>query len=333
MTDRLRAALVTGIVLPVILAGCSGPDTADEARTPKAVFIILDGIPADVIESVDTPALDAVASRGGYTRSWVGGEAGGDSDSPTISAVGYQSLITGTWANKHNVFDNDVEAPDYAYWDIFRIAKHHDPALRTAVFSTWLDNRTKLIGDGLPEAGGVKVDYAFDGLELDTASYPHEGLDPELDEYIADIDAAVAAEAARYIKAHGPDLSWVYLQYTDDVAHRYGDSPEFAAAVQVMDGHVGRIWAALEERTARHDEDWLIVVTTDHGRDAVDGREHGEHSERERTTWIVTNSARLNARFGSTPPIVDVLPSIATHLRLDMPDEIRGNLDGESFIE
>ena len=319
----------------LLLAVCAGaPAAADTgAATPKAVFVIVDGIPADVIESVETPALDSIAARGGYAHAYVGGVAGGASDSPTVSAIGYQSLITGTWANKHNVYDNDVAAPDYRYWDIFRIAKHDDPALRTAIFSTWTDNRTKLVGDGLEAAGGHKIDYAYDGLELDTERFPHDSLDPELDEYIADIDAAVAAESARYIAAEGPDLSWVYLQYTDDVAHRFGDGPEFAAAVQVMDTLVGDIWDAVRARETQHDEDWLIIVTTDHGRDAVDGREHGEQTERERTTWIVTNSEHLNENFRTRPGIVDILPSIARHLDLELPDEVRRNLDGRSFID
>jgi len=315
------------IVLLVVLSACS----ADEkAPVPKAVFIILDGITADTVERLPTPHLDALAAEGGYTRSFVGGEVGGPSESPTVSAVGYQSLITGTWANKHNVYDNDVNDPDYGYWDIFRIAKHHDPMLTTAVFSTWEDNRTKLLGDGLAAAGGHKIDYAFDGLENDSDRYPHVGGDPELDEYISDIDDAVAAEAARYLRAEGPDLSWVYLQYTDDAGHRYGDGPDMDAAVQAMDRHVGEITGALAQRSG---EDWLVVVTTDHGRDAIDGREHGEQSERERTTWIVTNSRRLNARFANSPPIVDILPSIAAHLGLEIPPAVAAKLDGESFID
>ncbi|HEX5787553.1 MAG TPA: alkaline phosphatase family protein [Woeseiaceae bacterium] len=322
-----------------LVASCDSPPSpagATEApadAVPKAVFIIVDGIPADVVERAATPNIDALAAEGGYTRAWLGGEAGGPSESPTISAVGYQTLITGTWADKHNVYDNDVAAPDYAYWDLFRIAKHHDPALTTALFSTWQDNRTKLVGDGLEAAGGAKIDYAYDGLELDTTRFPHDGGDPELDEFIADIDSAVAAEAARYIAAEGPQLSWVYLQYTDDVAHRYGDGPEFDAAVATMDGYVGAIRDAVRERRAAGAEDWLILVTTDHGRDAVDGREHGEQSERERTIWIATDSRRLNERFASRPALVDVLPSIAAHLGLDIPAEVKRNLDGASFID
>ena len=69
-----------------------------------------------------------------------------------------------------------------------------------------------------------------------------------------------------------------------------------------------------------------------HGRDAKTGQGHGNQTERERTTWIVTNSDDLNERYYQTPAIVDILPSIATHLRLDIPANIRDQLDGQSFI-
>ena len=165
------------------------------AQTTKTILIIIDGIPSDLIESVSTPGIDAVAGESGYTRSWVGGERGGKSESPTVSAVGYNHLITGTWSNKHNVYNNRIDEPNYDYWDLFRIAKTHDASLHTAIFSTWTDNRTKLIGDGLPEAGGTKLDYAFDGFEHDTDQFPHD-LNSD---YIRQIDTHVSRETARWI--------------------------------------------------------------------------------------------------------------------------------------
>ncbi|MFM2250343.1 MAG: hypothetical protein RLZZ358_1270, partial [Bacteroidota bacterium] len=74
------------------------------AQQKKVVFIILDGIPAQDLERVATPNLDQIASQGGYARAYSGGEAGGFSESPTISAVGYNTLLTGTWAHKHQVW-------------------------------------------------------------------------------------------------------------------------------------------------------------------------------------------------------------------------------------
>jgi len=313
-----------------ILAVCLLPHVSNAAgKKPKAVFIIIDGIPADVIEKANTPAIDDIAAAGGYARAYVGGEIGGESESPTSSSIGYQCLLTGTWANKHNVYTNDIKDPNYAYWDIFRIAKTHDASLQTAVFSTWEDNRTKLIGDGLEQAGGRKIDHYADGFENDTARFPHDPIS----NYIRGIDELVASKAAEYIQDSGPDLSWVYLQYTDDVGHGVGDSPLQIAAVELMDERVATVWRAVEARAQSEDEDWLIIVTTDHGRDAESGRDHGGQSERERTTWIATNSSHLNDHFEDMPGIVDILPSIAVHLELTMPPYIREQLDGQTFID
>src|ERR1700681_1186349 len=113
-----------------------------QSRQRKALFVIVDGIPADVIERVVTLVLDSIAKIGVYTHAYVGGEKNGYSKMPTISAPGYNDLLTGVWAYKHNVWDNDIAYPNYHYWTIFRIVKNVAPSKKLAIFSTWLDNRT-----------------------------------------------------------------------------------------------------------------------------------------------------------------------------------------------
>jgi predicted AlkP superfamily pyrophosphatase or phosphodiesterase len=326
----LRALCTTLIGLASLAPtiGCHRPFVVTRETPRKAVFIILDGIPADVIERVATPAIDAIAAVGGYTRAYVGGEVGTITETPTISAPGYISLLTGTWANKHNVRGNDDLSPNYDYWNLFRIIETVAPSRRTAIFSTWLDNRTVLIGEGRPEAGAIRLDHAVDGFDRDTITFPHDPASA----YIRAIDQRVAREAAEYISARGPDLSWVYLQYTDDMGHAHGDSEAFHAAVRGADALVGEIWAAVQQRQALG-EDWMIVVTTDHGRDAETGKRHGGQSARERTTWIATNHPALGERFTTgTPAIVDIAPSILQHLRLAVPPEVIRSMDGVSFL-
>jgi len=63
------------------------------AKIPKAIFFIVDGIPADVLEWTDTPHRDEIAGSSGYTRSYVRGEIGGPSETPTVSASGYSSVV------------------------------------------------------------------------------------------------------------------------------------------------------------------------------------------------------------------------------------------------
>lgn len=307
---------------------CQSTKTEVTLPKPKALFIIVDGIPADVIEKLELPALKEIQQAGGYTRAYTGGEAEGYSKTPTISAVGYNSLITGTWANKHNVWDNDIAEPNYNYWNIFRVAEASDTTLTTAIFSTWLDNRTKLIGEGLNAAGSIKLDFKYDSLEYDTIRFPHR----DDRKFIQQIDDAVVTTAAQAITDYAPDLTWVYLEFTDDMGHMYGDSPEYYDAIKAADAQIGKIWSAIKEREKNFNEDWLIVITTDHGRDLETGKHHGGQSDRERLTWITTNSKKLNSHFNDTPAMVDIMPSIANHLNLTIPESTKEELDGVPFI-
>ena len=294
----------------------------------KAVLVLLDGIPTDVIERVNTPNMDEIANVGGFTKAYVGGLKDGYSQTPTVSAPGYMNMITGVWAHKHNVRDNAVKEPNYNYWNIFRIAETVNSSLETAIFSTWEDNRTKLIGEGKEAAGSIELDYSFDGFELDTNRFPHKADR----KFIFDIDELVSKEAARYIEEKAPDLSWVYLEFTDDMGHKFGDSPEMDDAVQKADTQVGRIWQAIKKREALG-EDWMIVITTDHGRSPQNGKGHGGQSDRERSTWICTNHEDLNDSFNQNPGIVDIMPSVLAHMKLTPPDVLKGEVDGVSFIE
>jgi hypothetical protein len=302
------------------------------AQKKKAIFVIVDGIPADLIEKLATPALDSIAAGKGYKRAYVGGERGGYSQTPTISAVGYNTVLTGTWVNKHNVWGNDgkdIANPNYNYKTIFRLLKDYDSTKKEAIFSSWLDNRTRLIGENLPGTSNLVLDYKYDSLEFDTITFPTDTTSMRMHL----IDEAVVNKTTEVIRKNAPDLSWVYLEFTDDMGHGFGDSPQFYDAIKMMDNQVSRIWKAIEYRKKNFNEDWLIIITTDHGRDAATGRNHGGQSDRERSGWIVTNAKDLNGHFkNDSISIADIMPTIAKFLGLKIPVDALREIDGVSLI-
>jgi predicted AlkP superfamily pyrophosphatase or phosphodiesterase len=295
----------------------------------KVLFIIADGIPADVIENASVANMKHIQEIGAYTRAYVGGDKGTYTETATISSPGYMSLLTGTWGNKHNVYDNYVKNPNYHYKNIFRLVKEQQPDRRIGIFSTWTTNRVKLIGEGLLEAGNITFDYKFDGYELDRITYPHD----KQSRYIYNIDQRVTNETSKCIRTHAPDLSWVYLQYTDDIGHYFGDSEQFSQSIIYLDEQIGSIWDAIDYRMKYHKEDWLTIITTDHGRDPKKGKHHAGQSVRERTTWIVTNNQETNTYFHDFQPgIVDLLPTIARFMNFTIPMDSERELDGIPLI-
>lgn len=297
------------------------------SKTRKAVYIILDGVPADQIERLHTPAVFDIASRGAYSRAYTGGEIGAYSQTATISAIGYTNLLTATWYNKHNVNGNSKLKPNYNYWTLFRIAKEQPKQFTTGLYSSWTDNRTVLIGEGKAETGNLKIDYVYDGYELDTIQFPLKKDELR----IFDIDEKVSKEAAKSIREQAPDLSWVYLWYTDDAGHLKGNGAFFDEYVRKADEQVARIWEAVKYREAHFDEEWMVVVTTDHGR-AENGMGHGGQTERERAIWISTN-VKVNKHFqNSRLAIVDIAPSICRFLEFEVPQEVLWEQDGIPFV-
>ena len=325
----MRKLSFFGLALLGLLAAGSGAGNRPAARVRKVVFVIADGIPADVLQKASLPHLRELMATGTYLPAHVGGELDTYTQTPTISAPGYMDLLTGTWGYKHNVWGNGVKAPNYHYENIFRLLKEQQPQRKIGIFSTWLDNRTKLVGEGLPAAGGIQFDYHADGYELDTVAFRHD----KQSRYTHAIDERVVAEAAQTLRAHGPDLSWIYLEYTDDVGHRYGDSEQQQQALAYLDAQMGQVWATIQYRTQHYSEDWLLVLTTDHGRDATTGRNHGGQSARERATWLVISDKNVNAYARRAPvAIVDVLPTIARFMQLPLPPATRRELDGVPLI-
>ena len=298
------------------------------AKQRKAVYVVVDGIPADYIDRLQPPVIGSIGAQGHYAHAYTGGEPNGYSVTPTVSAIGYTNILTGTWMNKHNVNGNSNLSPRYNYWTIFKVAKEQKRNYTTGLFSSWIDNRTVLIGEGKPETGNVKIDYVADGFELDTINFRRR----KDDLHIFDIDSLVCRKAAESIRTDAPDLSWVYLWYTDSGFHLYGNSQFMDYYVLRTDAQLQQIWEAVKYREANFDEEWMVIITTDHGR-TDNGYGHGGQTDRERSVWIATNVKQVNQHFASaTLSLVDIHPTLCRWMGFEVPKERVWELDGIPFI-
>ena len=321
-----RLLIPTIIFLLILSCSPENQNARNEASVRKAVYVVIDGVPADMIERLDLPNIQEIASRGAYGRSFVGGTVGRYDQTPTISAVGYTDILTGTWVNKHNVPGNSNLEPNYNYWTLFRIAKEQDKHVSTGLFSSWTDNRTVLLGEGKPETDSLTIDYVFDGYDNDYDAFPEK----EHELRIFDIDEHVSKMAAECIRNEAPDMSWVYLWYTDDAGHIFGNGEIFDEFTRLADVQIGRIWEAVKYREENFNEEWMIIVTTDHGRD-YKGYHHGGQSERERTTWVAVNRPVNERMLSGRCAATDINPTICRWMGFNVPKEVEWEQDGTSF--
>lgn len=308
-----RAALAHGAItlLTVLFTACGSgegedegrPDPFDDATIRKVLVIGIDGVRADVMAEVPTPNLDVLAESGWFND-------GTTTTTPSVSGPAWSSMLTGVWPDKHGVLDNDFADRRYEeYPDFLTRIERERPQLITFAVVDWLP---LIEQDEGPAAIGslVEVREALDGYELGWA----------------EADARSVELARRYLEARDPAALFVYLGEPDETSHQHGSiGVEYRESIARVDAHVGRLVETIEARPDHHLEEWLILVTTDHGRRA-DGS-HGGASEEEMTAFILAGGSGVQAAAPSGPiAIVDVAVTALDHMRI--PIDPAWGLDG-----
>jgi predicted AlkP superfamily pyrophosphatase or phosphodiesterase len=219
--------------------------------------------------------------------------------------------LTGVWPEKHGVTDNEFQGKNYEdFPDLFTRIETVRPELETWVAADWLPLVTEdHNGPVISEA--VDTKHVLDGYAEGWA---------EADERIVRLaEAALSGEA--------PDAMFVYLGNPDETSHEHRSiGLEYREAIALADQHVGRLVAAVRAQS-HEEEDWLILVSTDHGRTEQGG--HGGDSPEERTIFYLASGPSVERGPISEPVfIVDVAVTALTHLRV--PIDPTWGLDGRA---
>jgi arylsulfatase A-like enzyme len=302
--------LSTLAAVGLLAAGACGPgepEVPGEAAplTPKVLVIGIDGIRVDVLAEVPTPNLDALASEGTFS-------AEAQTGRPTVSGPGWSSMLIGVWPEKHGVHSNDFTGNRYdVHRDFLTRIEDVRPELETFAVVDWapLGNTT----DGGPVISDrIDTKYVLDGYVVgwETA------------------DSLSVEEALRALRTGDPDALFVYLGNPDETSHHTGSTfgPEYRASIQTADRMVGRLVEAVRTRPTYAQEDWLILSSTDHGRNDTGG--HGGDSIWESTIYFIASGpSALRGEPSEPPNIVDVAVTALAHLGI--PLDPAWDLDGK----
>ncbi len=265
-------------------------------KTPKVLTIMIDGWKPEVIATASTPTLDALLATAAYSlRARV--------EDTTISGSGQTSFLTGVHRDKHQVPDNSFDDPNFdEYPHYFSRVKSALPDAVTASYCTWSPIPDYLVSDAdINEF----VDYGQDGDQL------------MVDQLVEDLSET--------------DLDVVSLMLSDlDVAgHDYGfdeNASTYIAEMENLDEQVGRVLAAIESRESRDEENWLVIISTDH---AGTGYGHGLNIPEHRLVpLVISGEDAASGVIWPAPDAVDIVPTALKHLGIEQDPAWR--LDGRA---
>lgn len=259
-----------------------------EGKTEKkAVFIGFDGVRADTFCALDThetSAINSVLGSGGHAYlSYAGGiNFPYYNIQATDSAPGWTSMLTGELYYKTGVLWNDYEKDD-KYPTLVKSLIDNGFADKTSFYSAWggyLETTLKSEIESC-DAAGYNANYVIAEQYAGDGSYT-EGY--------KNTDAAVTQLTVGDLQeADCSDFIFALYESTDECGHAAGYHPDnevYMGAFAFEDELAQQIVEAIEARPTYGTEDWLIIMSSDHG---GFNHSHGYCMAMERYTYIVCN--------------------------------------------
>lgn len=250
-------------------------DLPEGKTEKKAIVIGYDGCRADILaEKEDNGAISYLLEKGASNNLlYCGGiNYPAENTQDTSTAPGWCSILTGVWADVHGITGNDITKSIDTKTLMTTLTE--EKVIDSAAFITkWAghfsrDNATYLEEKDYCEKNNLNVN--FNKCKNDEAS--HEATINEIN------------------KADCSDFIFVIYEPTDSTGHDLGftfNNPKYKEAFKQADTYGYEAIKAIEARETYETEDWLIIVTSDHG--GIDTN-HGGASIQERMTFAVMNT-------------------------------------------
>lgn len=271
---------------------------------PKPKHVILvgsDGFGAYAFQKAQVPVLRAMMQEGAWTLQ-------ARTVLPSSSAPNWASMVMGAGPELHG----------YTTWG----SKKPDLPARMLDEYGMFPTVYGLLRKARPQSE-IGVIYEWDGIGY---LFPKAAVNKDEN---SDGDIAVAAAACNYIKSAKPTFLFVHLHDVDSVGHKVGhDTPEYYAAIERTDAHVGEILQAI--RDAGIEKETVVIFTADHG---GINKGHGSISMAEmQIPWIVKGPGiKAGHEVQTSVMTFDTAATIAKLFRLSPPQVWIGRAVTEIF--
>lgn len=226
----------------------------------KVLLIGIDGCRPDALVTANAPHLQGLLDHAVYSLDAL-------THYPTWSGAGWSSMLTGVWEDKHGVLDNTFAGSHYdLYPHFFDRIEAFNPNLKTYSVSHW----------------GPINDFIVNAVD---------------GKFNVSTDAGVRDRVVQLLINEDPDALFMQFDDVDHAGHAYGFSPEvpeYLQSIEITDEYVGDILMALSLRPHFSEENWLVLVSTDHGGNLAG---HGGPSLEERNMFVIAHHPAL----ASTP--------------------------------
>ena len=244
----------------------------------KAIVIGYDGCRADSLSLLDDAhesAFLTMTADGAHTYlSYCGGKNYPETNTQaTSTAPGWCSMLCGCWADEHGITDNGIE-------------KSIDcPILLRSLVENGTINGSAFC---VSWSGHFSCDGATYLLEKNYCV--EKGLNVQF--LKADDDNGTYANTLNCVTAaDGPDFIFSIFEHCDHAGHSYGfyiQNDTYKNEFYAGDAEAAEIISAIKARATYDTEDWLIILTSDHGGYST---YHGSSSIQERMTFITINKS------------------------------------------
>ena len=256
----------------------------------KVIFVLVDALGYDVATR-HFGLMEHLAESGQGAKYRLRGQL------PSLSRPMYETLLTGLPVWRHGITDNGV-CRRSRFPSLFRLTK--EAGLTNAVAGWgWL---LELYGDR-----PLPFDLDRDRLCLEGSGDIMHGIFYVADEYP---DSHLYADGDALRQLYHPDFLMIHPMGVDNSGHKFGAlSKEYAAAA-------GDSCAQIAQRFAAWRQDgYQLVVTGDHGMDALGRHEGNEPIQREVPLYIVSDQVQGGDFSGEGPlSTLDVAPLLCSLL-------------------